>query len=238
MGLFDRFKRPAPAPAEAEPRADAADEVSDDDVREAVRERVLPGFLDKADVVEHVGEYLEIEGDPRVARIVDEVWTDRLQEEAGWSGAGDYAKLEAAFAALAEQGVVGRMDFTCCQTCGTAEIDDERTPADVPEGEYPFREWGYTFFHQQDTERLLDEPATLYLSYSTFVPSPDVDDDLIARWREDDSLRGEVVAASDASVGHRVADALRAQGLDVTWDGDTGQRVEVAITEWRKPLPR
>jgi hypothetical protein len=234
MGFLDRFKRTAPVPAEATPR----DDVSDEDVREAARERVLPGFLDKSDVVVHVGDYLEIEGDPRVSRIVDEVWTDRLQEEAGWSGPGDYARVAAAFDALDEQGVVGRMNFTCCQTCGTTEIDDERTPVDAAEGDYPFREWGYTFFHQQDAERLVDEPATLYLSYSTFVPAPDLDEDLLERWREDDSLRGEVIAASDASVGHRVADALRAQGLDVTWDGNTGARVEVAITQWRKPLPR
>ena len=34
------------------------------------------------------------------------------------------------------------MDFTCCQTCGHAEIEDERTGA----------EHSYVFFHWQDTE--------------------------------------------------------------------------------------
>ncbi|SEB49671.1 hypothetical protein SAMN04489844_0295 [Nocardioides exalbidus] len=238
MGFLDRFRRAPSTPAA--PVVSASSDVSDDDVREAARERVLPGFMARDDVVAAVGDYLEIEGDPRVERVVGEIWDQRRADEDTWTGPGDFARVEAAFADLAEQGVVGRMSFTCCQTCGTAEIDDERTPlADVPDGDYAFREWGYTFFHEQDAERLADDEATLYLSYSTFCPAPDVDESLLARWREgDESARGEVIAASDAAVGHRVADALRARGLEVTWAGDTGQRVEVAIRDWRKPLPR
>lgn len=235
MGILDRFRRTPSAPD-----APAPTEVTDEEVREAARDMTHPGFRTRDEVVTGVGELLEIEGDPRVAAIVDEVWAARLAEEQGWDGPGDHAKVEAAFAELAEQGVVGRMSFTCCQTCGTAEIDDERTPVDgVPDGEYAYAEWGYTFFHEQDAERLTDEPSTLFLSYSTFCPAPDVDPSLIERWRSgDESLRAEVVAASDAAAGHRVADALRGQGLDVDWDGDTGQRIQVAISSWRKPLPR
>ncbi|GAA1944129.1 DUF6891 domain-containing protein [Nocardioides hwasunensis] len=239
MRFLDRFRR---TPSEPDGPAGVVlldDDISDDEVREAVRARVLPGFMDRSDVLVAVGDYFEAEGDPRVERIVGEVWDGRLAEQAGWTGPGQYDQVEAAFADLAQQGVVARMDFTCCQTCGTTEIDDERTPlTDAPAGEYPFREWGYTFFHQQDAERLADDSSTLYLSYSTFVPAPEVDASVVQRWRDGDaSLRDEVVAASDTTVGRLVADALRARGLDVQWDGSPAARIAVTITDWRKPLP-
>lgn len=240
MGLLDRFRRTsAAAPTAFEPEQRVHDDVDVEEIREAVRERLLPGFLTRDEVVESVTDYLEVDGDPRVAQVVDEVWAQRLSEEAGWSGAGGHDRVAAAFAALADDGIVARMDFTCCQTCGTTEIDDERTPLADPGDGYAFREWGYTFFHQQDSERLVAEPATLFLSYSTFVPAPDLDPALLERWRAgEEQARDRVVEESDRAVGVRVAAALRAQGLEVAWDGDTGRRIEVAIPAWRKPLPR
>lgn len=237
MGIFDRFRRNAPEP---EPQGDTDHEVTAEDIREAVEEQVLPGFHERDDVVVAVGEFLEIEGDPRVTATVDEVWAARLAEEATWGGPGDYAKVASAFASLSGQGIVGRMNFTCCQTCGTDEIDDERTPRDgAEEGEYAWNEWGYTFFHQQDAERLSEMPATLYLTYSTFAPAPDVDDALLERWRGgDESAKLQVIESSNTLVGHRIADALREQGLSVDWDGNLDARIAVEITDWRKPLPR
>lgn len=245
MGFLDRFRsQPSapepPPPGGSVPSDDVSPEVSDDEIREAVMERVLPGFTRREDVVVAVEEFLELGDDPRVQAAVDLAWTQRLAQESSWDAPGEYDRVAAAFVDLADQGVVGRMNFTCCQTCGTAEIDDERTPREAAaEGDYAWNEWGYTFFHQQDAERIQDGPSTLYLSYSTFTPAPDVNEGLIARWRDgDESLRPQVIETSNRSVGHRVAQALRAQGLDVAWDGDTGQRIDVTITDWRKPLPR
>lgn len=235
MGIFDRFRSSPP-----EPEPDEPVKVTEEDIRIAVEERILPGFSTRADAVEAVTDYLELEDDPRIRAAVDDVWSRRLTEEAAWATPGDYAKVASAFAELAGQGILGRMNFTCCQTCGTAEIDDERTPREgAEEGEYPWQEWGYTFFHQQDAERLTGGPSTLYLSYSTFCPAPDVDEALIDRWRSgDESAKAEVIEASDRAVGRRVSDALREQGLSVEWDGDTGQRIAVSVDDWRKPLPR
>ena len=38
-------------------------------------------------------------------------------------------------------------------------------------------------------------------------------------------------------MGTIVVEALRAEGLDVVWDGSTGSRIQVTIPGWRKPLP-
>ena len=99
---------------------------------------------------------------------------------------------------------MGRMDFTCCQTCGHAEIDDELGPAR--------EERGYTFFHQQDTERIAD--GQLYLAYGAFGPE-----------------------VTEEAIAGAVVERLRAEGLAVTWNGETTSRIEVAIGDWRKPLP-
>lgn len=229
----DRADRSAPA----EP---AAASVTDDDLREAARQMVLPGFASYDEAVEQVRDFLELEaGDPRPEQTVAEVWSKRKAEEATWGEGSDHARLAAAFAELQGKGLVARMNFTCCNTCGTAEIDDERTRLDaVPPGDYPFREWAYTFFHQQDAEQLAETPATLYLTYSSFRPAPDVDPELLAAARAgDERARTQLIEQTDAAVGHLVAESLRNHGLDVDWSGDIGRRIAVTIHEWRKPLP-
>ncbi|GAA1468865.1 hypothetical protein NE857_32055 [Nocardiopsis exhalans] len=40
----------------------------------------------------------------------------------------------------------------------------------------------------------------------------------------------------DAVVGQRVVDTLREHDLDVTWNGDTSEKIEVAV-DWRRRLP-
>ena len=57
------------------------------------------------------------------------------------------SNLNRAFAALEEEGVIARQNFTCCGTCASAEIWDEIDDS---------REWkGYIYFHQQDAEASL-----------------------------------------------------------------------------------
>lgn len=156
------------------------------------------------------------------------------------SDTGDFGRLQQAFDRLASRGVLCRMSFTCCQTCGTAEIDDERSPRPTSsEGEYPFEEWAYTFFHQQDSERLNDPGASIFLTYSAFRPAPGIEPDLLERARVgDEGARREVVDRTDTTVGELVRDALVAEGLTVDWNGTSAQRIRVHVPQWRKRLPR
>lgn len=216
------------------------------ELRETASGWITPGFRSRARLAEELVEFrddIDLPGDvllEAARQVIDEVWRDRLAEEATWLDTGDFGRLESAFAALTGQGLVCRMDFTCCQTCGTAEIGDERTPRDTDsEGEYAYEQWAYAFFHQQDSERLAQPGALLYLSYSAFGPAPGVDPDLIAKARAgDDDARREVVAITDTAVGEMVRDALVAEGLAVEWNGTHAQRIGVRTPEWRKPLPQ
>lgn len=245
MGIFDRFKARKNDDSVSAPLAAVLSEEQLDELRETAREWVRSGFHDKSDLATELVEFRDdIEVEPQVllraaTGIVEEEWALRLAEQQTWTGESDYAKVQRAFDELAGQGIVARMNFTCCQTCGTAEIDDERTPLPDAGDDYPFAEWGYTFFHQQDAERLADSPADLYLSYSVFKPAPGIEDALVERMRAgDDDARQEVIERSDVLAGTAVADALRAEGLEVEWNGSNSTRIRVAIPEWRKPLPQ
>lgn len=213
-------------------------------VREQARELVVPGFATFDEICEAARDCVEggFENDElgrQIDAVVREVWDHRLGEQTQWTAPGDFERLSAAFADLERNGIVARMNFTCCMQCGTTEIDDERTPSEPDENGYPFAQWAYTFFHMQDAERLGDEPSDLYLSYSAFRPAHDLDPALVAAaFGGDETAKAHMIAHTDQTVGRQVADALRTQGLSVDWNGDNNQRIRVTDVCWRKPLPQ
>ncbi|MEU0024218.1 hypothetical protein [Streptomyces sp. NPDC006335] len=74
--------------------------------------------------------------------LVDRLWLERLAEQETWEGTTDPERLTRAFRALNTRGVTARENFTCCRTCGTAEIGAERAEGDR----------GFVYFHTQCTE--------------------------------------------------------------------------------------
>lgn len=200
MGLFDRFRRddrtPPPAPTDSE--IDGAAELAD-----WLRGFASAGLRDFDEVVEAAAE--AVDDDPEsfpgldeddARRVAATVWADLVAREESWPDEGDYPRLIAASDDLAERGVLARMDFTCCQNCGHTEIGDERDGEDDPT-------WAYTFFHQQDTERLEPGGADLYLAFGTFRASRDVDASLLERAAGDEDAQREVMAHSDVLAARR-----------------------------------
>ncbi len=182
MGFLDRFRRtPEPSepsgPGDGRTREQQADEVAD-----SAKTLVDPAFLPLAEAEQLLEEMWPEEDVPDLSRddvraILHRVWAERLDIQGTWADEGDYVRLAAAFADLETIGVVARMNFTCCQTCGHAEIDDERQESSI----------GYTFFHQQDSERLVPgEPSELFLAFGAFGPVPDLDPELVQRWHDGD----------------------------------------------------
>lgn len=141
-------------------------------------------------------------------RILDDAIAAYRAESAGWPALTDHDRLEQAFAALESQGVVCRQNFTCCGTCGAAEIGGEMDATREGGGEVR----GYAFFHMQDTERAI-EGGGLWLNYGA------VED-------------GEAAALS---IAQQIADAIAATGLRVEWDGDWNQRIHVSL-DWQRRL--
>jgi hypothetical protein len=137
---------------------------------------------------------------------IDAAAAAALQDQVTWPSETDSDRLDRAFAALEQSHVIARQDFTCCQSCGHAEIWDE-----VGDEDDVWR--GYVFFHSQDTDRAIDGGG-LYLGYG--------------------SATGEQAATT--AIGDDVVAALRAVGLSVTWDGSLNSRIRVEPFEWRRRL--
>ncbi|MFI6488288.1 DUF6891 domain-containing protein [Streptomyces sp. NPDC050564] len=132
---------------------DAPEEVPElpQDVREEVEERVREllrcGYDSRAQLTEDAEEWL-VDGDHRpvsksqARQLVDRLWLERIAEMETWEGDTDPERLTRAFEALDADGITACENFTCCRTCGTAEIADERR-----EGAR-----GFVYFHSQCTK--------------------------------------------------------------------------------------
>ena len=138
----------------------------------------------------------------------------RREQQAAWNVTDRTTPLDRAFAALAEIGVVARGNFTCCGTCGSAEIGDEIDDS---------RTWrGYVFFHEQDTESLVETGST-YLNYGVFLSAYLTE----AAWNALSKERKDEVYADHAVTLMRdeVIPILTAHGVPVNWDGDLNRRI-------------
>ncbi len=198
----------------------AAESLSEDsrgeaiaELTEAIRAGISAGFRPRSEILESAVERVEDQLGPALARRESErLWSvlvaEHLASQVGWPKVTDCDRLDAAFAALEIRGVIARQNFTCCGTCGSAEIGDEidearrnGLPAD-----------GYTFFHQQDTDHAVDGHG-LYLNFGACV-------------------EGEQAALA---IGRGVVAEFERQGLTPHWNGSWQQRIYVPIV-WQKRI--
>ncbi|MEU0568516.1 hypothetical protein ABZ297_24470 [Nonomuraea sp. NPDC005983] len=184
-------------------------------IEEEAYDLVRSDFGGRDDIVEDLAEMAEEAlimvdfelGEGEIERIVDQVWAAWQKEQESRPEVTDNERLEKAFAYLNKAGIVARENFTCCQTCGVAEIGGE-----VPDG---VSRDGFVFYHQQDTENAVTD-GELRLSYGTFTSDSD--------------------PVKAVEVGERVMAALNAQGLRTKWDGSHRSRITVRLT-WQRHLP-
>ncbi|MBD2760508.1 hypothetical protein IEE94_13430 [Yimella sp. cx-573] len=207
------------------------DEATLAEIREDAICLIRPGFMRRDEVETQLEDTFENVDADEVESIVRTVWDDEVRAQCERPDGGDFHALSKAFDTLERAGILARMNFTCCGTCAVNEIDHERTPGGT--SQYPWREWGYAYFHAQDAERLAFPRQSLYVGFGAFPGSPalpepqPVDrDERIARHLD-----------ADAVVAEKVVEVLMAQGLDVDWSGDPETRVIVHIDDWGKPLP-
>ncbi|KJK49054.1 hypothetical protein UK23_15110 [Lentzea aerocolonigenes] len=123
------------------------DEDERDQLEERVREVLNGGYADRAELAELAEDYL-VDGDrrpvtPEQARaLVDQLWLERVAEQESWHGETDPERLTRAFEALNKAGITARENFTCCRSCGQAEIGGESAPGAR----------GFVYFHSQCTD--------------------------------------------------------------------------------------
>ncbi len=134
---------PAPAPVAPLELHDTERE----QLESRVREVILGGYATRAELAELAEDYLVTKDrrpvSPAQARqLADRLWAERVEEQADWDGETDPERLARAFAALQAEGITARENFTCCRSCGQAEIGTEAEPGAR----------GFVYFHQQCTE--------------------------------------------------------------------------------------
>ncbi|MGV0812317.1 hypothetical protein ABQF34_10180 [Mycolicibacterium boenickei] len=139
---------------------------------------------------------------------------------------GDYrSRTRAAFDELNVHGVLARADFSCCGTCASAEIGGERDDS---------RYWrGYIYFHNQDTERLVEDGET-YVGYGAFEPE-EFDEEAYNRLSDqakEDLYFGDVVRMLDEIV----FPIVRRHGIEPEWNRDLGTRVLLTNADWYAPI--
>lgn len=177
-----------------------------DELREAVRTELRTGFTPAGEVVDAAMEYLEAEERlrPAVEHLLRVESAALRAEQAAWPATTDCDRLDAAFRDLEQRGIVARQNFSCCQTCGSAEIWGEMEEADERGPDVR----GYAYYHLQDTQGAAEDGG-LYLAYGAV---------------EEDGI---------AAIAHEVVAVLRAHGLAVEWDGSTARRIHVPM-DWKR----
>ncbi|MFG3281904.1 DUF6891 domain-containing protein [Streptomyces sp. NPDC048111] len=188
------FELPGPIP-----ELDLGDE--DRTLLEArVRETIAGGYATRGELAELAADYL-VSGDKhpvsraQAQQLVDRLWLERVAEQASWQGETDPERLSRAFAALEAAGLTARENFTCCRSCGQAEIG----AAGSPEAR------GYVYFYTQATDAAASGHG-LSLMYGGFDGSA-----------ETTAAVGREVVAALEGCGLSVAwDGDPAQALDVT----------------------
>jgi hypothetical protein len=182
-----------------------------EDLHSFIAYRVLEGFESVHDIVTNATNYAretygreDLQSDIR--RLTAELLAAHRAEQAGWDGPTDCDPLDEAFASLNRQGIVARQDFSCCNTCGFAEIWDE-----VEEEERRQAVAGFVFYHLQCTERAI-ESGQLLLAYGCL---------------EDDPAALERVAK-------KIVGELRGVGLNASWQGTAAHPIVVDGLAWRR----
>src|SRR5262249_27527909 len=155
------------------------------------------GFQPRDEIWLEVDDVCEQSADPDALRQyasaeLERHWGAQRALEATWQGRTDCDRLDEAFAELESTGVVCRQGFTCCGTCGAAEIGAECADFEDKRGK-PVR--GYAFYHMQDTEHAVDGHG-LFLNYGA-------------------DEEGEAAALS---IAREIIAVLKSHGLNPAWN--------------------
>jgi len=207
--LFDRIfgRRQVEAPAVVD--ADPPDKIGW--LSEMIRRDVASGFYDEDTVLTNAIASFEDELDPddlrrEAQRLLRVALAEHAEAERSWPARTDCDRLDDAFAALEAKGVISRQHFSCCGTCGSAEIWDEINAAHNAGGATR----GYAFYHMQDTESAA-EGGGLYLNYGACE-------------------EGEEAALG---IAKEIVTQIEAEGLQVNWDGSFSKRIGVTL-DWKR----
>lgn len=188
---------------------------------------IVRGKADAAAFVEYFDDEEERHGatDEELAAAYGKALDVRRAQQAAWDA--PQSNLTLAFTELNQLGVLAREDFTCCGTCAAAEIHDELDES---------RHWqGYLWYHQQDTESLIDSPAgAVYLGYGAYPPEDFAEATYDAMSKQEQEAWYQ--AAVERLLDEVVFPVLRKHGMRVEWNRKQSTRLLLTGARWYAPL--
>lgn len=213
MSLLDRFKRvfsAAKADSTVQATPDQREEILTI-LREHISRDVRGGFLDEEEIIEgcvdcFADEYDEASLRKHVPVLTRELLVAHRKEQANWPATTDCDRLDRTLEELEKSGIVCRQDFSCCGTCGSAEIWAEIEQADAAGS----KSRGYLFYHAQDTESAV-ENGSLYFNYGSTEEGPE----------------------PSLAIANEIQNALQRNGFPVQWNGKLEQRIGIQL-DWKK----
>lgn len=206
------------------------DEEDREELLSTLWQEILRGEDDVELYAELLQDHLDDEEIPdEQAHAVAEYLMDARRAQQATFGEVPESRLATAFEALRRAKVVAEMDFTCCGTCGAAEIGAEQAEAG------DFDQWlGYVFFHEQDTESLI-ESGEVCLNYGLFWPAHVSEEEFNAMSdRERDRTYDRLTLKLMKEV---VVPIFEEHGIEVVWDGSMSRRIRLKGVDYYVPFP-
>ncbi|MEU8663203.1 DUF6891 domain-containing protein [Actinoplanes philippinensis] len=197
------------------------------EIEEEIWTWVVKGEDDPSEFVDYLEDDEERHGltDEELTAAYERALAVRRDQQRSWGPV--RSNLTQAFDELNARGVLAREDFSCCGTCASAEIHDERDDS---------RHWrGYVWYHTQDTDSLIADPnGSVYLGYGVYPPE-DFDEDAYESL-SDDQKRAAYQSDLEHLMDTVVFPVLQDHGMRVVWNRDQAKRILVTGAQWYAPL--
>lgn len=214
MGFFDFLKssKSEPRHSEALPDGGPTNEDLKQDVIDLIRQEVLFGFADEAEILEAMWDletdYGETLNEEWLKHRIAEYYTAYREEGRRWEQTTDYDRLASAFDELNREKIIA------LHKAGYTKQDGYSDVGEVMEHLHPdVKPIGFCFYHTQDLERAIDPGIrNLFLAF----------DDI----GQDDEKA--------VLVGKKIVTKLNEHGLKTEWNGTVDQRIEIKDIRWQK----
>jgi Domain of unknown function (DUF6891) len=194
----------------SQPDGEDAGGVTRADILNWVRRFVWSGEYDREEVAilidEQLGEGDEVDRDC-LGKAIRRKFAAKRKAEKAWPKVTDCDRLDRAFNALEEQGVIALQMAGYTQSEGLYEAEEEYREAGGKKSSYA----GHCFYTEQDQEAAMDGGG-LYIGFG--------------------HLSGD--DAKGIAVGQMLRAALEREGLKVEWDGTSGRRLYVEGFRWQR----
>ena len=188
---------------------------------------IVQGRDDAAEFADHLDDDEQRAGltDEQLTAAYERAVDARLDQQRQWGPV--RSNLTAAFTELNQLGVIARENFSCCGTCASGEIHDERDDS---------LHWhGFLWYHQQDAESLAQSATgSVYLGYGAYPPEDF--DEAAYEALPTKQRRARYRADLKRVLDDLVFPVLRRHGMQVIWNGDQDTRILVTGAHWYVPL--